>query len=174
MVLGEMLWNSLKVTYLVVNNMLHKMGFHRVLNIKCGVPQGINSGTAIISGVHKWYVIRLPRYCLLKIQICYIRILINLLLKIRSIMNKTCITMGKVNTLSLNVSKTHYIIFTRKPKTMTSLNIGNDNKIINEVDNTQFLGVIIEKSWPGWNIYHTYHRKLRRELEWLSKLKMTE
>ena len=44
----------------------------------------------------------------------------------------------KVNKLSLNVSKTHYIVFTRKLKSATSLNIGIDDKIINEVNKTNF------------------------------------
>ena len=51
----------------------------------------------------------------------------------------------KVNKLSLDVSKTHYIIFTRKKKTGNVLNIKIENQIIHEVYKTKFLGVIIAK-----------------------------
>ena len=51
----------------------------------------------------------------------------------------------KVNKLSLNVSKTHYIIFTRRRKTGNALNIRIENQIIHDVYKTKFLGVIIDK-----------------------------
>ena len=61
----------------------------------------------------------------------------------------------KVNKPSLNVSKTHYIVFTRKSKTATSLNIGIDDKIINEVNKTKFLGVIIHRKLT-WKEHISY------------------
>ena len=61
----------------------------------------------------------------------------------------------KVNKLSLNVSKTHYIIFTRKKKTGNALNIRIENQIIHEVYKTKFLGVIIDKklTWKDHILY---------------------
>ena len=77
----------------------------------------------------------------------------------------------KVNKLSLNVSKTHYIIFTRKKKTGNALNIRIENQIIHEVYKTKFLGVIIDKKWHGKIIYYIYPIKFQGKSEWLLKLK---
>ena len=50
----------------------------------------------------------------------------------------------KVNKLSLNIDKTHFMIFTKKP-TRPSLDIRIDGKKINEVNNTKFLGAYIDQ-----------------------------
>ena len=42
------------------------------------------------------------------------------------------------------LSKTHYIIFIRKKKTRTVLNIRIENQIVHDVYKTKFLGVIID------------------------------
>ena len=77
----------------------------------------------------------------------------------------------KVNKLSLNVSKTHYIVFTRKLKSATSLNIGIDDKNINEVNKTKFLGVIIDKKLT-WKEHISYiSSKISRGIGMIIKAK---
>ena len=50
----------------------------------------------------------------------------------------------KANKLSLNISKTHYIVFNRKKNIDSTLKIHIDNQDIEEVLSTKFLGVIID------------------------------
>ena len=77
----------------------------------------------------------------------------------------------KVNKLSLNVSKTHCIVFTRKLKSATSLNIGIDDKIIIEVNKTKFLGVIIDKKLT-WKEHISYlSSKISRGIGMIIKAK---
>ena len=49
----------------------------------------------------------------------------------------------KINKLSLNVKKTHYMVFT-KSRIIHDLNIKIDNESIDEIEKTKFLGVIID------------------------------
>ena len=51
----------------------------------------------------------------------------------------------KVNKLSLNVKKTHFIVFTKRKKFNESIKLLIDNQTIEEVRSTKFLGVIIDK-----------------------------
>ena len=55
----------------------------------------------------------------------------------------------KVNKLSLNIGKTHFMVFTNKKKRLNDLNILIDGTRIEEVKKTKFLGVIIDNklSW---------------------------
>ena len=55
----------------------------------------------------------------------------------------------KVNKLSLNIGKTHFMVFTNKKKRLDELNIMIDGIKIEEVRKTKFLGVIIDNklSW---------------------------
>ena len=57
----------------------------------------------------------------------------------------------KVNKLSLNIKKTHYMIFTTKRKRLVDVSLQIDGHIINETDSTKFLGVIIDNklSWKN-------------------------
>ena len=52
----------------------------------------------------------------------------------------------KANKLSLNVKKTHYMIFNGKRKLKYQISLNIDGESINEVDKTKFLGVIIDKN----------------------------
>ena len=58
-------------------------------------------------------------------------------------------TMAVFNKLSLNVSKTHYMVFAPKNKYVDDLNIKLQNKNIERVSVTKFLGVMIDAhlSW---------------------------
>ena len=55
----------------------------------------------------------------------------------------------RVNKLSLNIKKTHFMIFSDKNKPISNLAIKIDGELVNEVQKTKFLGVIIDKklSW---------------------------
>ena len=57
--------------------------------------------------------------------------------------------MAVFNKLSLNVSKTHYMVFAPKNKYVDDLNIKLQNKNIERVSVTKFLGVMIDAhlSW---------------------------
>ena len=50
----------------------------------------------------------------------------------------------KANKLSLNIKKTHFMIFSSKNKPHPDMNINIDGEIINETSKTKFLGVIID------------------------------
>ena len=52
----------------------------------------------------------------------------------------------KANKLSLNVKKTHYMIFNGKRKLKYQISLNIDGESINEDDKTKFLGVIIDKN----------------------------
>ena len=51
----------------------------------------------------------------------------------------------KVNKLSLNVKKTHFIVFTKRKKFNESIKLLIDNQTIEEARSKKFLGVIIDK-----------------------------
>ena len=71
---------------------------------------------------------------------------------LQTCVNKDLLTIAewvKANKLSLNVKKTHYIIFNGEKKLKYQISINIDGESINEVDKTKCLGVIIDKSWHG-------------------------
>ena len=57
----------------------------------------------------------------------------------------------KVNKLSLNIKKTHYMIFTKKKCAKPEVKLTIDEEILFEVSQTKFLGVIIDNqlSWKN-------------------------
>ena len=61
----------------------------------------------------------------------------------------------KANKLSLNVKKTHYMIFHGKRKPNFHLTLRIDGESINEVDKTKFLGVIIDNKLT-WKSHITH------------------
>ena len=50
----------------------------------------------------------------------------------------------KVNKLSLNINKTHYMNFTTKRKIIPGIIINIEGHIIDEVDSTKFLGIYLD------------------------------
>ena len=50
----------------------------------------------------------------------------------------------KVKKLSLNINKTHNMIFTTKRKIIPGIVINIEGHIINEVDSTKFLGIYLD------------------------------
>ena len=65
----------------------------------------------------------------------------------------------KANKLSLNVNKTHYMIFTRKKHIDSNINLSIDGESICEVQKTKFLGLIIDKKTHTERSYCFYCRK---------------
>ena len=51
-----------------------------------------------------------------------------------------------INKLSLNIRKTHYIVFTHKKQINLNNNILINNQIVSRVESTKFLGVIIDSA----------------------------
>ena len=61
----------------------------------------------------------------------------------------------KVNKLSLNINKTHYMIFTTKRKIIPGIVINIEGHIINEVDSTKFLGIYLDNKL-NWKKHIAY------------------
>ena len=63
----------------------------------------------------------------------------------------------KVNKLSLNIKKTHFIVFTNKNASKPILSIFIDGHKIDETDHTKFLGVVIDSklTWKNHISYIT-------------------
>jgi hypothetical protein len=77
----------------------------------------------------------------------------------------------KVNKLSLNVSKTNYMIFSGK-LSQTKLNIIFDNNLLDKVECTKFLGVHID-SQLTWNNHIKYiHAKISKSMYVLYRAKL--
>ena len=57
----------------------------------------------------------------------------------------------QVNKLSLNISNSHFMLFTRKRTNVHDINIEINNITISRVKNVKFLGVILDEkmSWKG-------------------------
>ena len=77
----------------------------------------------------------------------------------------------KVNRLSLNISKTHYIIFSRIKCCSAGIEIDIDGSSIEEVQKTKFWGVIIDKML-NWKDHISYiSGKLSRGIAMIMKAK---
>ena len=75
----------------------------------------------------------------------------------------------KVNKLSLNVKKTHYMIFTTKKHMPTTLAIFMDGYAIDRVKHTKFLGVYIDEKL-NWKQHISYlSRKISRGIGIVTK-----
>ena len=64
----------------------------------------------------------------------------------------------KVNKLSLNIKKTHYLIFNRKKKCCCDVMLRIDKQLIEDVSETKFLGVIIDNGLK-WKKHIQYTSK---------------
>ena len=61
----------------------------------------------------------------------------------------------KVNKLSFNINKTHYMIFTTKRKIIPGVVINIEGHIIHEVDSTKFLGIYLDNKL-NWKKHIAY------------------
>ena len=77
----------------------------------------------------------------------------------------------KVNKLSLNIKKTHYMVFTRKRKIITDISLNIDGNLITEVSSTKFLSVYLDNklTWKKHIDYIT--AKVSRGFGLISKAK---
>ena len=66
----------------------------------------------------------------------------------------------KTNIFFLNISKTHFIIFkTENKEKPSNFEIKINKETFEQVNSTKFLGLIIEKSYPGNNILKKWKQK---------------
>ena len=75
----------------------------------------------------------------------------------------------KVNKVSLNIKKIHYIVFCRKRKSVPAVSIKIDGESVSQISKTEFLGVFIDSrlNWKP-HILHTAN-KLSRSIATLVK-----
>ena len=116
--------------------------------IKCGVPQGSILGPILFL----LYINDLVKACSTTLPFLFADDT-NLFISGKNLtemaysLNKELLEISlwlKINKLSLNVNKTHYMLFTKKRKDIPCISINIDGQPIDEVESTRFLGVHID------------------------------
>ena len=149
MVFEEMLWLGLGVISLIVNNLWLCGAVSSTKSVSCGVPQGSILGPLLflvyINDLYNACNSTLP---ILFADDTYLFKNSQDLSHIEAMFNEELKNISlwlKVNKLSLNVKKTHFIVFSKQKKCDKSIKLVIDDETIDEVKNTKFLGVIIDK-----------------------------
>ena len=81
----------------------------------------------------------------------------------------------KLNKLSLNIKKTNFILFGQKNKiiNISNLNIKIDDVIIEQVENTKFLGVVINSTLTWQDHIKTVCKKVSKNVGILLRMRKT-
>ena len=73
------------------------------------------------------------------------------------------------NKLSLNIDKTHFIVFTLKKKILCTTSLFINNIPIKRVSSTKFLGIIIDENYHGDTLFSMLKTKFLKELVYYVK-----
>jgi hypothetical protein len=79
----------------------------------------------------------------------------------------------KINKLSLNIKKTHFILFHVRQKVTNSVSIQIDNNNIEQVIMTKFLGIIINENLTWSGHIETFANKCSKNIGIIRKLRKT-
>ena len=124
-------------------------------SIKCGVPQGSILGPLLfliyINDLHNVCRDSVPTLFADDTNLFYKGDKMEDLVKIINGELENISLWLKINKLSLNIKKTHFIMFQRGKSTMSIPDITIDNQPIDKVEKTKFLGVVIDSklSWKN-------------------------